>query len=395
MSVLIRDTERLLGINGMIYTIAVASIINVAIAVNNNGANVPVSVGFMDEDGNVSASYTVSPYNVQKYRLVQAIGIVVQGDGANISIVATTYPEDADVQISSVEATAVSKGGPASLVDVSGVPIPLIDGAVIVGSPPAIPVLGRDAGGTVRMFLVDGTGRLLVVLAAGSVVDVSDRAGRLVGTVSPVAGSVWDVSDRSGRLLGTVSPVAGSLWDVSDRIARLLGVIRGEQADNAANPTTKVPVLSARANAAEPAWTEGNVNPLSVDLEGGLRVKDAKSSDLGITAVGAVNTAVTATLPAPAANRFHHITHIKLTKGYSVVGIAAGAGVTITSTNLPGGPAWSTEQLALAAGSRVQVIWEEPTTPIKSSVAATATTFVAPAQLQTIWRWNIRYFVGP
>ena len=41
-------------------------------------------------------------------------------------------------------------------------------------------------------------------------------------------------------------------------------------ADN--SPTTpRLPVMSARANAAAPTWTEGNQAPLSVDLAGNLR----------------------------------------------------------------------------------------------------------------------------
>ena len=107
------------------------------------------------------------------------------------------------------------------------------------------------------------------------------------------------------------------------------------------------------------------------------------------------NTAATATLPAPAAGLFHYITSVELVKLYNVIGIAAGAGVIITSTNLPGSPAWTTEQLASAAGTAIAVIRLTPTTPIKSSVAATATTFVAPLQLQTIWRWNISYYTAP
>lgn len=118
-------------------------------------------------------------------------------------------------------------------------------------------------------------------------------------------------------------------------------------------------------------------------------------STLHVTATAAVNTALTATLPAGGAGLFHYITKAELIKLYSVVGIAAGAGVIITTTNLPGGPAFTTEQLALAAGSVVKVIdgiWNA--SPLKSAVANTATTFVAPAQLQTIWRWNISYYVG-
>jgi hypothetical protein len=118
-------------------------------------------------------------------------------------------------------------------------------------------------------------------------------------------------------------------------------------------------------------------------------------SNLHVTATAAVNTGSTATLPAPGAGLFHYITRIELVKLYAVVGVAAGAGVIITSTNLPGAPAWTTEQLASAAGTVARVIdWEYTGNPLKSSVANTATTFVAGAQLQTIWRWNVSYYIG-
>ena len=46
----------------------------------------------------------------------------------------------------------------------------------------------------------------------------------------------------------------------------------GTDADNAANSTTKLPVIPARANASAPSWTEGHEVPLSTDLSGNLRV---------------------------------------------------------------------------------------------------------------------------
>lgn len=39
-------------------------------------------------------------------------------------------------------------------------------------------------------------------LGSSGTVDVTDRAGRLLGLVAPAGGSTWDVSDRAGRLLG-------------------------------------------------------------------------------------------------------------------------------------------------------------------------------------------------
>jgi hypothetical protein len=123
-------------------------------------------------------------------------------------------------------------------------------------------------------------------------------------------------------------------------------------------------------------------------------VSEIRAATLHVTATGLVNAAVTLTLPAAAAGLFHYITSIQITKLYAVVGVAAGAGVIITSTNLPGNPAWTTEQLASVAGTAVKVVDYQPTTPLKASVAATNTTIVCPVQLQTIWRINVSYFTA-
>ena len=112
------------------------------------------------------------------------------------------------------------------------------------------------------------------------------------------------------------------------------------------------------------------------------------------TATAAINTASTCTLPAPGAGLFHYITSIELIKLYGVAGIASGAGVIVTTTNLPGALEWTTEQHGEAAGYASRVINYNAVTPLKSSVANTATTFVAPLQLQTIWRWNVSYFTA-
>lgn len=111
------------------------------------------------------------------------------------------------------------------------------------------------------------------------------------------------------------------------------------------------------------------------------------------TGTAAVNTGVTITIAAvPLA--FHYITRIELVKLYSVIGVAAGAGTIITSTNLPNAMAWTTEQNASPAGTAVTVINWFMDNPLKSSVVNTATTIVAPAQLQTIWRMNVCWYNG-
>ena len=120
----------------------------------------------------------------------------------------------------------------------------------------------------------------------------------------------------------------------------------------------------------------------------------AFAATLAVTATAAVNTASTCTLPAAGVGLFHYITSIKLQKLYSVVGVASGSGVVITTTNLPGSVAWTTEQLASPAGTVATVLSEQLELPLKSSGANTATTFVAPAQLQTIWRWVVTYYTA-
>lgn len=114
-------------------------------------------------------------------------------------------------------------------------------------------------------------------------------------------------------------------------------------------------------------------------------------TDNVVTATGAVNTAVTATLPAPGPGLFHYITAIEIVKFYSVVGVAAAAPIDVTTTNLPGSLAISFEQAASAAGSAVVRQHSFDKKPLKSSVENVATTIVCPAQLQSIWRVTVYY----
>lgn len=143
------------------------------------------------------------------------------------------------------------------------------------------------------------------------------------------------------------------------------------------------------------AYTSGNVVAFARASRASFSMYMRPLPAIPASSTAAVNTALTATLPAPGAGLFHYVASIRLTKLYSVVGVAAGAGVIVTTTNMPGSLAWTTEQLASPAGTAAKVIDESyQGNPLKSSVANTATTFVAPAQLQTIWRWNISYYVG-
>lgn len=116
---------------------------------------------------------------------------------------------------------------------------------------------------------------------------------------------------------------------------------------------------------------------------------------LAVTGTAAVNTGVTVTLTSGGAGLFHYITGIEIIKFYSVLGVAAAAPVVVTTTNLPGSLAFTTDQSAATQGTQTRLWYDFAANPLKSSVAATNTTIVAPVQLQTIWRINVFYYVAP
>ena len=121
--------------------------------------------------------------------------------------------------------------------------------------------------------------------------------GRLKKLVSLIAGGLpaalvgGRLDTNVGAWLGATTPTVGQ----KAAAASLPVVIATEQtgADNSTNSTSKVPTLGARANAAAPAWTEGNQVPLSTDLLGNLRAKlsgvvstaNASTALLGIAGV--------------------------------------------------------------------------------------------------------------
>lgn len=116
-------------------------------------------------------------------------------------------------------------------------------------------------------------------------------------------------------------------------------------------------------------------------------------STLHVTATAAANTAATATLPAAGAGMFHYITNINLTRN-ATAALAGTATLIHTSTNLPGSPAWSVGN-AMAAGETRTDLDYSPTTPLKSSVANTATTIVmAAGGAAVLNRINVSYYVG-
>lgn len=194
-----------------------------------------------------------------------------------------------------------------------------------------------------------------------------DAAGNVI---NPTAIRALTVADVVSATQGTAAAVAGA-WPV-------------KHTDGTS--TQAVKAASTAAVAADPAAV--------VALSPATGLPELRASTTVNSSTAAVNTALTATLAAAGAGLFHYITSIIVEKLYSVVGVAAGAGNIITSANL-GGLGFTTEQLASVAGTVVRVVDYRPTTPLKSAVANTNSTIICGAQLQTIWRITVTYFIAP
>lgn len=338
-----------------------------------------------------------TPAGITKVHMVDATGVTVVGTGGG----AATIADGADV----------TQGAKADLV---------WDG--LTASPSLVSILKK-------------------VATSGASAGLTDA--QLRASAVPVSGTFWQATQ----------PVSAASLPLPTGASTEATLALLQVAGGTAIGALKSQLASAVAATSAPSYTDGTINPLSQTLAGALRVGGtvtatgpltdtqlrasavpvsgaffqatqpvslgtvkaastlaaatdtalvvtqspmrADASTLCVTGTAAVNTALTVTLPAPAAGLFHYITSIQVQKLYAVVGVAAGTGVIITTTNLPGTPAFTTEQLASAAGTVATVVNLTPTTPLKSAVAATATTIVAPVQLQTIWRINVTYYTAP
>ena len=107
-----------------------------------------------------------------------------------------------------------------------------------------------------------------------------------------------------------------------------------------------------------------------------------------LTATAASGSAVTLTIPA-VKERFHYITHIAIQAYSTAARTGSATPVIVTSTNIPGSPAWTFTTAAAIGTTDIKTI--EPTNPIRSSVANTATTIVCPATTGVIWRVQVFY----
>ena len=119
-----------------------------------------------------------------------------------------------------------------------------------------------------------------------------------------------------------------------------------------------------------------------------------RPSDGHVTNTGAAAAAVTLTLAAPPVGLYHHITRLIIQRHATALLTAAATPVIVTTTNLPGSRAFSIPADAALQGTVYSEICE-PAAPIRSAVAATATTIVCPGTTGVIWRVAADFITAP
>ncbi len=112
------------------------------------------------------------------------------------------------------------------------------------------------------------------------------------------------------------------------------------------------------------------------------------------TILGTVSTATTLTLASPGVGLRHYLTSIKIDRFATAALTAAATPIAITTTNIPGTLAFSFAAEGAAIGSLVsaQMHYDYP---LMAAAQNTATTIVAPATTNAIWRITAGYFVAP
>lgn len=296
-------------------------------------------------------------------------GAVTIADGADVAQGATTDADSASTVVGllkkikalltgtlSVSGTFWQATQPVSLASAPVTPVTDNAGSLTVDSPVGTPVFVRLSDGTTAIAT------LPVSLASAPVTPVTDNGGSLT-----VDGVFWQATQ----------PVSAA------QLPAALAAAGGMKVEGVAGGVAQ-PISAASLPLPVGAATDAV-------MTGGAQVVQVRSAPLIVTVTGAAAGAVTATLPL-VAGQFHYITKISIIKYASVATVGAAAPTVVTTTNLPGSLAF-TLPTALAVGTQYELD-VEPTSPIKSSVAATATTIVAASLASIIYRVTVYYYTA-
>lgn len=142
------------------------------------------------------------------------------------------------------------------------------------------------------------------------------------------------------------------------------------------------------------AYTSGSVNTV---LNPSIGALDQSLCGLitpnTATNTAAISTALTLTIPAAGTNLKQYITFIRIVRFAGAVLTPAATPVVITTTNFPGGMAWSVPAEAAAQGT-VYEIREQFDKALPLAVNSAAT-IVCPLTTGVIWRATAGWYVAP
>lgn len=161
----------------------------------------------------------------------------------------------------------------------------------------------------------------------------------------------------------------------------------------AGTPATGVQTMQGIAGGtAVPVSLATNTPTIATGLNQIGTIGEIRAAQLAVTATAAAATITTLTLPAAGASTFHYITSLTIDLYSTAARTGVATPIVVTSTNLPGSLAWTFSSAGvIGAVDRFVVLL---TTPLRVSVANSATTVVGPAVTGGLWRINATYFVA-
>lgn len=225
-----------------------------------------------------------------------------------------------------------------------------------------------------------------VSAASVPVVIASDQSALAENVIQWGAVSVTAAeSIQNNRALPVIAPKVGAIGYLLNIAGTALNMLRAPTGDAMSGDSGILAVANF-------VWNGATFDRAEGDSTNGTKVS-TKQTMLWQGGTSVANTALTITLPAGGAGIFHYITHIRIAR-ISTAALAGSAVLTFTSTNL-NGKTWATGNAA-AAGVTNNDVDQMHTVPIKSQVANTATTIVAPAcGAAVLSRIEVDYYTGP
>lgn len=227
----------------------------------------------------------------------------------------------------------------------------------------------------------------LGALNAESLIDIQGKA-------------VVAVDVRSGAFSGTIvfeGTIDGTNYVAMPAINLLTSAFVASFVGSGVVPGTQFMVTATgfrRIRIRVSAFTSGTLTVAMRASTADFMIVNTFMPVVSVTNTGAAAAGVTLTIPAPPAGLFNYITGIEVSRT-ATAALAGTATLVITTTNFPNAHAWSVGN-AMAAGGTQLDIQNQYTQPIKSALAATATTIVCPAPgAAVLWRTNAYYYQAP